>query len=51
MRHRELAGAIDADEEIELAFGGLYLGDIDVEEADRIALEALALRLVTVNIR
>ena len=51
LRHRELAGAIDADEEIELAFGGLHLGDIHVEEADRIALEALALRLVTVNIR
>ena len=31
---RELAGAIYADEQVQLAFGGLHLGDIDVEEAD-----------------
>ena len=43
LRDREFAGAVDADEQVEFAFGGLHLGDIDVEEADRIALEALAL--------
>jgi hypothetical protein len=32
----ELAGAVDGDEEIELAFGGLNLSDVDVEEADRV---------------
>ena len=47
---RELAGAVDADEQVELAFGSLHLGDIDVEEADGIALEALALRLVAFDV-
>ncbi len=28
----ELAGPVDSNEEIELSFGGLYLGDVDVEE-------------------
>ncbi|PZX12186.1 hypothetical protein LX81_03726 [Palleronia aestuarii] len=28
---RELAGSVDAHEEIELALGGLHFGDIDVE--------------------
>jgi hypothetical protein len=35
----EFAHPIDSDEHVELAFGGLHLGDIDMEEADRIALE------------
>src|SRR5262245_61308699 len=35
----ELAGAIDSDIEVELAFGGLDLGDVDVEIANRISLE------------
>lgn len=43
--NREIAGAVDedadADDQIELAFDGPHLGDID-EEADRIALEAYA---------
>jgi hypothetical protein len=47
----ELAGAVDADEQVELAFGSLNLGDIDVEEVDRVALEALSLRLVALNVR
>jgi hypothetical protein len=34
----ELAGAIDGDVEVELAFGGLELSDVDVEIADRISL-------------
>ena len=36
---------------LKLAFGGLHLSDIDVKEADRIAFEVLALRLVTLNVR
>ena len=40
---RELAGTVYADEQVELAFGGMHLGDIDVKEADRVALEALRL--------
>ena len=47
----ELAGAVDADEQVELAFGGLHLCNIHVEEADRVALEALSLRLVALNVR
>ena len=35
----ELRGPVDGDEEIELAFGGSDLGDIDMEIADRIGLE------------
>ena len=38
-RRRRICCPIDSDEHIELAFGGLHLGDIDMEEADRIALE------------
>ena len=56
---RELAGAVDADEQVESAFGCLNLGDINVKEADRIALEALSLwpfdfaqeSLVTLDVR
>ena len=48
---RELARVGDADEQIELAFSGLHLGNIDVEEADRIMLEALPLRFVALDVR
>ena len=34
-----LGGAVDRDEEIELALRRLHFGDVDVEEADRIGLE------------
>ena len=37
-------------EQVELAFRSLNLGDIDVEEADRVALEALSLWLVALDI-
>jgi hypothetical protein len=37
---RDPAG-IDGDKEIELAFPGQHLGDVEVEEADRITLEFL----------
>ena len=46
----ELARAVDANEQVELAFGGLHLGDVHVEEADGIALEALSLRLVALDV-
>ena len=42
----ELAGAVNADEQVELAFGSLHLSDIDMEETDRVSLEALSLRLI-----
>jgi len=50
-RHRELTRAVDAYDQIELTFDGLHLGDIHVEEADPVALEALPLRLVAFHVR
>lgn len=50
LRDRELAGAVDGDEQVELAFGSLHLGDVDVKEADGITLEALALGLIALNV-
>ncbi len=47
--HSKLAGSVDAHEEIELAFGGLYLGDVDVKKADRILFEFRPLRLVALD--
>ena len=47
----ELGRPVDADEQIELPFAGLHLCDIDVKEADRVALELLPLGLVTLDIR
>ena len=35
----ELGGPINRDDEVELALSGSNLGDVDVEEADRIGLE------------
>ena len=37
----ELGGAVDGDEEVELALGGAHLGEIDVEVADGILFELL----------
>ena len=45
-----LAGPINAYEEIELALDSLDLGDIYVEEADRVALELLTFWLVTIHV-
>ena len=39
--HGELRGAVDGYEEVELAFGSSHLGQVDVEEADRICVELL----------
>lgn len=47
----KLAGAVDADKEVELALGGLDLGDVDVEVAGGTGLEALADGLVTLGSR
>lgn len=37
----ELGGPVDGYEEVELAFGRAHFGDVDVEIADRVALELL----------
>lgn len=47
----ELAGPIDGHEEIELAFSRLHLGDVDVDVADRVALELLLGWLVAFDVR
>ncbi len=41
LHESELRSAVDGHKEIELAFGGAYLGQVDMEVADRIALELL----------
>jgi len=46
LHESELGSAVDGHKEIELAFGGAYLGQVDMEVADRIALELLPSRLV-----
>src|SRR4051812_12556679 len=46
----ELAGAIDGDVKIELAFSGLDLRDVDVEIADRIGLELFLRRLAAFDL-
>jgi len=51
LRHRELAGPVDTHEQVELALGGLRLGDLDVQETDRIAFEALTLGLIPLDAR
>jgi hypothetical protein len=47
----ELGRPVDSDERAELALGGLHLGNIDVEEADGVAFELLALGFVAFDIR
>ena len=47
---RELARAVYADKELELAGGGLNLGEVDMEEPDGLALELLPFRLVAADI-
>ena len=43
----EFGGAVNGHEEVEFAFGGLHVRDVDVEVADRVAPELLLRRLVT----
>jgi len=45
------ANLVDTDEQVELSLSGLHLGNIDVEEADRVALELRPLWLVTLHMR
>ena len=47
----ELTRAVDADKEIELSLCRLDFSDINMEEADGVALELLALRLVPLDFR
>ena len=47
----ELRRPVDGNEEVEPAFLRPDLGNIDVEVADRVALELGAPRLVTVRVR
>ena len=47
----QLRGPVDADEEVELAFGGANFGNINMEEADRIAPELLLRWLVALDLR
>ena len=46
----KLAGSVNCDKEIELPFGGLHLGNIDVKEADRIVLELRPFRFVAIHV-
>ncbi|WP_257015335.1 hypothetical protein [Sphingomonas melonis] len=46
----ELAGAVDTDEQVELDFGGLHLGNLHMEEAKGKAFEEPTLRLVTFDV-
>src|SRR5215204_1639195 len=46
----ELGCAVDGDQEIELALFGSDLGNVDVEEANRVALEPGALGLVAAGV-
>ncbi|SLN77802.1 hypothetical protein ROG8370_03985 [Roseovarius gaetbuli] len=47
----ELARPVNANEDVELAFSGLHLCDVDMEIANGIAFEALPFWLVAFNIR
>ena len=46
----ELRCPVDGDEHVQLAFLGAHLGDVDMEVADRVCLEA-GFRLLALNIR
>ena len=47
----ELGGPIYRDIEVEFAFGGLHLSQIDVKIADCVGLELLSRRLVAIHLR
>lgn len=47
----ELGRTIDGDEQVEPAFGRVNLGQIDMEVAERIGLEARPLGFVAVDLR
>jgi hypothetical protein len=47
----ELRGPVNGDQKIELALSGLHLGDVDMEEADRIRLELLLRDFLASDVR
>ncbi len=47
----ELRGAVDSHEQMELALLGSDLGDVDMEVADRVALELALVGLAAVKLR
>ena len=47
----EFGSSVNAHKEIELAFGRLHLGDVNMEEPYGVALELLALGLVALHVR
>src|SRR5262249_27026634 len=47
----EIAGGIDGDVEIELAFSGLQFSDVDMEIADRISFELFPRRLAAFDLQ
>ena len=49
--YSELRCSIDGHEQVEFAFGGSHLSQIDVEEADWIGVELLLVKLVTFDLR
>jgi len=48
--HSELRGSVDGHEQVELAFGRSHLGQVDVEEANRIGVELLPARLIAFHL-
>jgi hypothetical protein len=48
---RELGRAVDRDEQVEPPFLGPDLRDVDVEVADRVALELAPVRLIALHLR
>lgn len=46
----EFAGPVDCDEQSEFALGGLHLGKVNMEVADRITLELRPFRLLTLSL-
>ena len=51
LREGELAGSIDSDEQIELAFSGLHFSDVDMKVADWVALEDFLRGFVAFDLR
>ncbi len=51
LRHRKFAGPVDGHKEIELTLFCPDLGNVYVEESNRVTFELLPLRLVTFDIR
>jgi hypothetical protein len=46
----ELRCAVDGYEQVELALGGSHLGQVDMEEANRIAFKLLLARLIALDL-